>query len=76
MKRVMVNLDNTLGAKLERKAKSERRSISSYVGLLIEADLLDSQEEKRVIDEARKLGVNIRAELTMAMQRPAMPPAA
>lgn len=69
MKRVMVNLDNTLGQKLEKKAAEQRRSISSYVGLLIEADLVESQEEKRIIEEAKRLGINVRAELTAIVQR-------
>lgn len=70
MKRVMVNLPDALGDKLERKAQADRRSISSYVGLLIEADLIESSEEKRVIAEAKRLGINVRAELITLLQRP------
>jgi hypothetical protein len=30
----------------------------------------------RLVAEAQRLGINVQAELTLAMQRPAMPPAA
>lgn len=39
MKRIMVNLDDTAGDLLEKKAAADKRSTSSYVALLVEADL-------------------------------------
>lgn len=39
MKRVMVNLDDKAGDLLEQKASAEKRSASSYIALLVEADL-------------------------------------
>jgi hypothetical protein len=39
MKRVMVNLDDNAGDLLEQKATAEKRSASSYIALLVEADL-------------------------------------
>lgn len=39
MKRIMVNLDDPVGELVEKKALEQKRSASSYVALLVEADL-------------------------------------
>ncbi len=39
MKRIMVNLDDSVGELVERKAQEQKRSTSSYVALLVESDL-------------------------------------
>jgi hypothetical protein len=39
MKRVMVNLEDTAGEALEKRAGEEKRSASNYIALLIEKDL-------------------------------------
>jgi hypothetical protein len=67
MKRVMVNLPVTVGKKLEQRATAARRSVSSYVGLLIEADLSEAEDERKLLDEARRLGVDTRAVLRTAV---------
>lgn len=42
MKRVMVNLDDETGELLEAQAARDKRSISAYVGKLVEIDLRSS----------------------------------
>ncbi len=39
MKRVMVNLDDSIGEKLEARAAAEKRSASNFLAVLVEKDL-------------------------------------
>jgi hypothetical protein len=67
MKRIMVNLDNTVGKMVERKANEQKRSTSSYVAILIENDLRaagmlpdDSRtqaEDRALLKEADAAGI-------------------
>jgi hypothetical protein len=42
MKRIMVNLDEKPGELLEARAAEQKRSVSSYVALLVEQDLREA----------------------------------
>lgn len=63
MKRVMVNLADAYGALLEARAKKEKRSASSYIGLLIEKDLaaaglIEGTPHAELLAAAEEIGID------------------
>ena len=63
MTRVTINLEEETGEKLKERAKKERRSISSHVVTLVEADLrsagmiADNPDVIRLVDAANEVGL-------------------
>lgn len=69
MPRITVSVPESLRRAAVKKAATERRSISSYLATLIENDIDQSRVEKRVIAEARRLGLDPVEILTTAAEQ-------